>query len=447
MSRLMLGLTGLLLVFAHVSCQTASDAYDSVTGHKTFKPVSAEELSTQITAFVNTFTQVVERTALEIEQQHPGDVDLRRQSLRWRIRGTQEMQTLLGEPDARRALADLWVWLIQAHNYQQTDPGKKVYGESLEQIEQATGELIKGVEKIAATVIAPEEMDATRKALKAYAAQNPMTNLTLTSPVGALGKRRASGSALGSIVDIPLAPFHAFEGVSEGAASIREFAIIANRFAAIVQGMPQQVAWQTEFILLELNQAPAFASALESMDRASKAAAELTKTAAALPTELGKETRATIDELADRQGDLVAMLESAKTVATQMQATATSLTEALHAVDKTSNVINRVFIEGDPNAPPPSPDDPPTRPFNITEYTATADAVTRMAAELQKTVNSVDALLKDAGKQGSGLEQLTAATVSQLKWSLIQVVGVAFVAALIYRLLTRKITPRRSAEP
>ena len=89
MSRLMLGLIGLLLVFIHVSCQTASDAYDSVTGHKTFKPVSAEELSTQITAFVNTFSQVLERAALEIEQQHPGDVDLRRLSLRWRIRGTQ----------------------------------------------------------------------------------------------------------------------------------------------------------------------------------------------------------------------------------------------------------------------------------------------------------------------------------------------------------------------
>lgn len=431
MSRILPSLPWLLAVLAALTgCGSLGSAYDDVTGTHRFEPVSEQELFAEITGFLSNFTNVVQQVAKEADRMH-GDVETRRKTLAWRIQTVQNMMTILSETDAKRALTDLWVYMLQVQAYQATPDGKKLFGESLPLLEKSTADLIADVEKIAATVIPPDKMAETKQQLVDYVKQNPVEGGVIgASPVGEAARASSGKSTLGTIVSAPLAPFRAFDGVSEGAAAMNQFAIIGNRFATIFQAMPQQLMWQAQLALLDLDQSPAIDSLTKSVAEASAASASIAETARTLPGEVGKQLRTTLDDVATQQAEL------RQTIA-EADKTAESLTATANAVRAAVEAINTVFLQPDPNAPPPKPTDQPARPFDITEYTAAADSVAKAADELRLAIAEAD-------KSSSDMEQVAGRIVDRMFWAGVILIAVALVAMVVHRLVVRRLPVPRA---
>ena len=80
-----------------------------------------------------------------------------------------------------------------------------------------------------------------------------------------------------------MSPFRALGGVSEGAVAIREFNDTAIRFSTVVEGLPDQIRWQSELLLFDLESRDATVRALAAGEALAESANRMTAAVDALP--------------------------------------------------------------------------------------------------------------------------------------------------------------------
>ena len=70
------------------------------------------------------------------------------------------------------------------------------------------------------------------------------------------------------LINLPMSPFRALEGVSSGAAAIREFNQTALQLTNRVALLPQQIRWQMELLLYDVEDRETVIQALRTHRRA-----------------------------------------------------------------------------------------------------------------------------------------------------------------------------------
>jgi len=117
-----------------------------------------------------------------------------------------------------------------------------------------------------------------------------------------LGERLAqvpTQAALGWLIEIPMSPFRALEGVSSGAAAIREFNQTALELTHRVQVLPEQIRWQLELLLYDVEDRETVIQALALMQGMEESADRASRAVASLPAEFGASLEASRGALAD----------------------------------------------------------------------------------------------------------------------------------------------------
>jgi len=165
---------------------------------------------------------------------------------------------------------------------------------------------------------------------------------------------------------------------------------------------------------------------------------DLEKRQDALQTTL-EETRQTLDTLNTTVGNTTALVES-------IDQASESITKAGDAWRQTMLAIGELTDAGDPEAGGAE-----SEPFDIKDYAQTADRLAVAASELRALVAEIRAAaaagevrtISDATL--SNAEQRGRSVTDHAAWRVLQLMGAAFVLAIIYRLISHRLSRRNAS--
>jgi len=191
-------------------------------------------------------------------------------------------------------------------------------------------------------------------------------------------KSEKSGSLFGLVGLDPT------ESLEPAVREVTRTRLFAERAMFVDQQMPFLLRWQVEFMSDELLSGEQVATALNGVQRLSRAAESASQTAAQLPDRITAERKAILAELETQQGKLRELAEGV----TRALGAGEKMFAALNGTLVTFDGLTKRFGVGEP--PKKALADTNAPPFNILDYAHTAEKVAAMAKGL-------DALAKDLG--------------------------------------------------
>jgi len=271
-------------------------------------------------------------------------------------------------------------------------------------------------------------------------------------------------------------------GVDDTAKAIHAVTAAADRISFMAAGMPQTARWEVERLLFAVDENETTKSLVADAHTLSETVVKLVETADALPAKLQRELSKTLDEIDTKQAGLRQTISQADDVVKSVDSALVKASTALHdfessarALEAAGKAIEPIMLEisklagvddvsraeakaeaarrsaGAEGAEAPDEG----RPYDILDYAKTAEAATKMAAELRsvlvelnaltggdhlpnalhKMSLSADATIENTGKQARDVVDL-------VFWRAVQLVGVLLLTFLAYRLLASRLKPR-----
>lgn len=314
------------------------------------------------------------------------DPGVRRAAQLWKMAVIPELRSSLERADDQAALLHLWARNAQMQHYFSDGAGVALFGVHAPSGVEIFRELTGRIEKLAQIELGPERFPKALTLVQTYTRGNalevdPLQAAAQDSQLNAL-LRDSLGKPL-DVVMQPLRAIHPGKGLDETAQAVRAFGNTVDDVRRVVALLPEQIRWQTELLLLDLDESRTRTSAQASLSALSKSAERLSHTAEVLPGEIEERAIRLLGELEAGQGELRATLESGT-------ATAHALTESAQAIDAALATFAQLSAElKGPPRPPGEPMPPPGKPFEIEQYTRTADALTASLVELNAALERV----------------------------------------------------------
>lgn len=287
--------------------------------------------------------------------------------------------------------------------------------------------------------VPPDQITAVHAALEQWRAQNPHGHSVsyvhfrdFVSSPEANTSRSLGGSSLLSLLGLD--PLSGLDPTVQEFARTRQS---MERAMYFLQRSPQLLDMQVERMTYQLAMMPEARSLLTDLDRTSRAAESAGKLADQLPEVLAREREAAIRQFMEALQSQQAQMRE---LLTDMRATLQAGTAASDSVNQTTRALD-AFISG--FRKPPDPHQPPGKPFDITEYTATAHELAQASVQLQ-------GLLAQLNASGPGVARLTDSAAVQLNGVVdrayrrlvelvLILVAACLAAVLLYRLAMRRI--------
>jgi hypothetical protein len=303
--------------------------------------------------------------------------------------------------------------------------------------------------EIASRVLTPEQANELRMSIDQWYARNPDAQNAffarpheLTSMVKTPNDKKVS---LESVFNLdPMA------GLDPAVREVTRTRLFAERAMFTMQRMPFLLRLQTELLAHQLITQPEVQMALtnttqlsDSADRISRAAEMASKTVTQVPERITAERKAILEALDQQEGKLAELSAQVNQALQSGEKMSTSLNTTLNTFD----VLIKRFGVGEPktNAPPGTN----SKPFNILDYGTAAAQVGEMAKEVNALIASVDqttpritSLSRDATTEAQRM--VNRAFYLGLVLILVLLAG-SVLAALVYRLLIRRLTRRDNA--
>ena len=467
----------LLMLFALVGCAAVprslrlSPAPASASTPR--MTMSKAELQDLLEQYVDTFEATIQQATDQLITLQP-DSRTRRLALLWQMRLIPLADDAIAQGDALRGLLDVWTLCVRMQVYFTSGDGRALFGSNQALAQQAAERCVRDIEHVAETVLPSADVAPARTAVAALAAKYPLRGEFSGGAVRTAVQHPDKGDdVLQSVLSLPLAPFRAFEGVDRGAAAIQEFTAVAARMTNVVQGLPNQARLQSELLLMEAEELDTVRSARTSFEQLAAAAQQLAARADSLPDELRCELTVLLDEFDSRQTNLQTTLRTAGDVARTVSDTLTQVQRTAQTVDQTAGstaIAGQAWtgtfqsltdmvasFRGPPTAsspsaaPSPAPQPADTsaaeHPFDINDYTRTAEALDHAAVQLQKltadvrdaantrelsgAIGALDQHVRELVELSQGRAQGLADHVA---WRAGQLIVLSFVLVVLYRL-------------
>lgn len=233
---------------------TVNTFQTAIVSNKSGKSVSGLselELQQKLAGFYVTFVNRVE-SATEQAAMQTGDLALRRKLIEGRIRAVRACRQVVFEHPPMAAFVDTWNLCLQMHQYLNSPAAGEYFGDAQPLIATAADKLESDIEDLGRLFLDTNQLAQAKAKLEVFARTHPFSasqELPLTS-------QQASGDTLelGWLLEIPLSPFRAFQGVDQTAAAVHEFNFVAAGFAQTARDLPQELSWQLELRLIQLQQ-------------------------------------------------------------------------------------------------------------------------------------------------------------------------------------------------
>jgi len=250
--------------------------------------------------------------------------------------------------------------------------------------------------QLAGPLLSPSQQASVRELFAKWAEQNPGVGkvafvrfqdfVTDVQVQSGRDPETFAGGLLGVIGIDPLS------GLDPAVRQVEQTRLVAERAIFYAQRMPVLLDLQLEAALSRVAATPETQQLLRETSSFTNSAQRFTTVAAGLPDAFAREREALIGqlstELTRQQATLLPLLTELRTALEAGDTTATSVNQAVRSIDA---LVARI------KTPPPGAAQAPGKPFDITQYTQTAQEITRAANQLQQ-------LLTSAGGQTQSLD-------------------------------------------
>jgi hypothetical protein len=418
------------------SCSTFSSGMGYVTGSSQQK--EQEEKIARIQAEVMAFADIYVGAILDATSRIPSP--------------TQEMQIRVLSFDVQQATAayeiasgvspvsdllDMVVLVTATRTVVDAGGGQEPFYASGQMLSKVLGSLEEKIWIIAGQVMDAEQKRKLRQFIEGFLARNPevrdVSALRIADLSSVPGSRTAGlGTPTDVLRSIGLDPFG---GIDPAVQEVQRSRLLAERAFYFAKRWPRIIELQTRLLTLQLAAQPAPSQLLADVSRASLAVESAARTAEGLPALVDREREAAIRQFLDA---LSAQETRARALLAEMRRTLDAGTGAANAVHGALGSLDSILATTSQPAPPGTP---PSRPFDVTEYTRALEQLGRSAIELEALLRAVNqdapriaALVGDAGREVSerGRALVDYAFGRLLALVLVLVLSI-LAAALLYR--------------
>ena len=244
-------------------------------------------------------------------------------------------------------------------------------------------------------VLTPEQLQAVRDGVARWRASHPerreiafvrIEHLATAAGEQGLGQG-TPGGILGTLGLDPMA------GLDPAVRQVEETRILAERAFFVAKREPRLLDLQAQLLLMQLEQQPRSQEAFQIAERVSSSMEVFARTAGDLPGLVDREREAAIRQVLDalqaREGRTRALLAEARTTLEAGRSTAASVDATIRSLDGLMARLQQ----------PPPPGTPPSKPFDVDDYT-------RALRQLEESSRELQTLLATVGHEGSGIDAL-----------------------------------------
>ncbi len=366
------------------------------------------------------------------------DAKTQKLTLLWRTRCISSLHTLLEQDDPLVAFIDAWALSLRLTLYLGSGEGSQLFGAHQEIALSTAIRIETEIERIGRELLEQAMFEQTQRDLRAFAQANPMRGAFSKTLAYASEVKKGTPGPVETVINLPLAPFRAIEGVDRTSVAIRDFSNTAERFSDIVEELPETTRWQLLLLLYELEETEMVQSFLASLRQFAESSAKLTETSEKLPGQIRAELSDLIEQVDEKQANLQQTLE-------RTEAAGKSLTELAAQVDVTAKTLSTTSkdvgqagqawqatvesIGATFKKPDAEQEAKPESKFELAELNATAQTITDAAVEIRRLNEELAA---NAGPFSDHTQRLT----TDLTWKAILLLTLTFILALTYRLIT-----------
>ncbi len=419
---------------------------------------TSEDLRDELAAFAARFNATVVSAADQIASES-SDPELQRRALLWKLRMVPLVAQAGFVLDAEQTYVALFALATAQQQYLSSGAGKDLFGEEQPVAVAAADELVEAARAIGARFLNAEQQGRLESEVSSLAESHPIRGIFVPETVQAVVGATAPGGPFDWVINYPLAPFRALEGVDAGAQAIREFTATAQRFNVILTSMPQLMRWNAELLAFELERRPTVSSARGSLETLAESSADFTRAVSSLPENLRTQASLLIQELEAGQGELQRTLAEARGLVSdtggaseQLEPLAAALERTAAKVEQAGAVWGALLAEA--RKPSPEQGGEPARPFDILDYERTATQISAAATELRGLL--VDARSLDSeeappdglvARLSSTLERVEGggrSLVNLAAWRVLELMLVGFALLFGFRRIEAYLVARRT---
>jgi hypothetical protein len=452
----MIRATALLLVLSIASAcqhgQTATPTEFAGTdgASRSHDRISLEQLQQEMIAYTSWHNARVKAVAAVVEAEAPSE-RVRYETVLLKSQIIQTQRNLLMTRDPRDAFIDSWIYALQRRNYLLEGGRDDVFLPWRDKAVMMAQDLNAELTRIGGLFMTPEELGQAEDAAEAYAREHPTPGIFDAPDIRpSATARKGQTNGLDKIINIPLSPFTALHGVDAGAAAVAQIANAADRLTALAADLPEHVRWQAEIYDYSLLNREPLKTTFDDFHRVSQSLDRVTAVIEDLPEDVRTQVEDVFNELDSSSKNLRATLEQAKATADALTATADS---ANQLVQSAATLLSDAGVTGAATGPPPDPD----APSEIEQLTAVAQETRSTVVEARGLVSDLDNLLRDSealDERILAVDQAADTSIDHaagrvrdlIRFAMLQgvlLIGVAFVAAILYRVVAVRIVKPR----
>jgi len=435
------------------------------------------ELQEELSQFVDYAESEIGAVADQIEADAQND-EIKKAALLWKIEFTQVAAKRSLQKKSMAQLMDAWAFTIRQTKYLHSGEGKNLFGDQQPLAIQAAARIQKAVEAIARKYADADELPEINRHLEAYARANPIRGVFAFEAPESFSSGEKGQSMLSKILKAPWALTKSGANALDPTSSLAQS---VDRFTELMDDYPALIRWQTQLMWLELEGSTSFQTTMNGIESISRNSRRLAAIAESLPQQVREEFRLALDDIDARQPELRKTLEQvretvdaanaamarAETVSATVERSVAGVTRAGEVWQKTAKAVTETFKQIELLRKPRAADESKPsgagstnnkkRKFDIAEYTQSAEALTKSTMELRDLLSEVRSFLSSETleKDLSRVVPLTKAALAQtitetrgivdhMAWRAVQLCGLVFLLALIYRFLAGRFVVGRA---
>ncbi|MEN6307548.1 MAG: hypothetical protein ABFD91_07310, partial [Anaerohalosphaeraceae bacterium] len=311
------------------------------------------------------------------------------------------------------------------------------------------------VERIASSYLPADLYEETRGNVYQFAKDNPVQGTMGNLIVYATAAKAEEFSQFRKVLNIPLAPIRAMEGVDKTAVAIDRFTDSTNRFNDILKSMPESARWEMTLFLYDLQNNVMTQSLLQNMQEFNANSRQVVELAGKMPQDVREELSVLIDQVEQKQKSIQETLSQVQAASDSLNTTADSLSQTASswqlAADSTTQTLHAWQAISEQSSSKPTPSEP-IRPEDIQKAAVEIQSATRelrlLMTDLQ-TLSQSEGVnqIQDAVNRNILAGQASAqAVVDHLAWRQIQILCGVFAVWVAVKLFGRRRKKTSSAQ-
>ncbi len=390
-----------------------------------------QQMQDAVRNFADQYRQTLASACDRIIIEAHDNPNLRRRAQATKINGATAMYDIAIDPVPASAMLNAAVTVSLQTNFLKTN-GQAYYGQYAPFLLEKSNFLQEEIFRICARVMSTDKRSELLNLINQWSAQNPDVTdfwyVRLTDLPG-VQQGLSVSDMVGNLTNLPSKFLNVFNPFSKGQDAVNEAQALAERMSWLGPRLMILAQWRAEAVVYDTIANTRLPEALELGNRFATVAEHL-------PDTINQQREALFSDLQQNQDALNGLLNNTQSLAVEADklfSTADQIMAKVVNIQENSLAADALKPLKDPNAPP----EPPSRPFDITEYTAAL-------VELQAVVTDANTLFTnvDTAATPEALDDRLSVIESTVR-NLILIAAVATLVVGLLIVLAIKFIPSR----